>query len=97
MRLAEVLPADVHVCIVADGFGDHKLYRVLTEELKFDFVIRIRGAAALGTWLCDHAVAQSRDHDRLVAALEARCRTLQIEPPTPDRIERIARRGSSSS
>ena len=44
VRLAEVLPADVHVCIVADrGFGDHKLYRVLTEELKFDFVIRFRG------------------------------------------------------
>ena len=30
--------------LVADrGFGDHKLYRVLTEELKFDFVIRFRG------------------------------------------------------
>jgi Transposase DDE domain len=44
VRLAEVLPADTHVCIVADrGFGDHKLYRVLTEELKFDFVIRFRG------------------------------------------------------
>ena len=44
VRLAEVLPADVHVCIVADrGFGDHKLYRVLTEELKFDYVIRFRG------------------------------------------------------
>ncbi len=44
VRLAEVLPADVRVLIVADrGFGDHKLYRVLTEELKFDFVIRFRG------------------------------------------------------
>ena len=44
VRLAEVLPAAVHVRIVADrGFGDHKLYRVLTEELKFDFVIRFRG------------------------------------------------------
>src|ERR1700730_17675083 len=42
--LAEALPADVKVLIVADrGFGDHKLYRVLTEELKFDFVIRFRG------------------------------------------------------
>jgi hypothetical protein len=29
---------------VADrGFGDQKLYRVLTEELKFDYVIRFRG------------------------------------------------------
>ena len=43
-RLAEALPVDVGVRIVADrGFGDQKLYRVLTEELKFDFVIRFRG------------------------------------------------------
>ena len=44
VRLAEMLPADIKVCIVADrGFGDQKLYRVLTEELKFDYVIRFRG------------------------------------------------------
>ena len=44
VRLAEMLPAAVRVRIVADrGFGDHKLYRVLSEELKFDFVIRFRG------------------------------------------------------
>jgi hypothetical protein len=44
VRLADMLPADVKVCIVADrGFGDQKLYRVLTEELKFDYVIRFRG------------------------------------------------------
>jgi hypothetical protein len=43
-RLAAVLPADVRVTVVADrGFGDQKLYDVLTEELKFDFVIRFRG------------------------------------------------------
>ncbi len=48
VRLAEALPADVQVCIVADrGFGDHKLYRVLTEELKFDYVIRFRGNITL--------------------------------------------------
>src|ERR1700756_2883268 len=42
--LAEALPADVKFLIVADrGFGDHKLYRVLTEELKFDYLIRFRG------------------------------------------------------
>jgi Transposase DDE domain len=42
--LAEALPADVKVLIVADrGFGDHKLYRVLTEELKFEYLIRFRG------------------------------------------------------
>jgi hypothetical protein len=44
VHLAEMLPAAVRVRIVADrGFGDHKLYRVLTEELRFDFVIRFRG------------------------------------------------------
>jgi len=44
VRLAEMLPAAVRVRIVADrGFGDHKLYRVLTEEPRFDFVIRFRG------------------------------------------------------
>jgi len=44
VRLADALPADIKVCIVADrGFGDQKLYRMLTEELKFDYVIRFRG------------------------------------------------------
>jgi len=43
-RLAAVLPAEVRVTILADrGFGDRKLYDLLTEELKFDFVIRFRG------------------------------------------------------
>jgi hypothetical protein len=44
VRLAEILPADVKVLIVADrGFGDKKLYAVLTDELHFDYVIRFRG------------------------------------------------------
>jgi hypothetical protein len=44
VRLADALPADIKVCVVADrGFGDQKLYRVLTEELKFDYIIRFRG------------------------------------------------------
>jgi hypothetical protein len=42
--LAEALPPGIKVLIVADrGFGDHKLYRVLTEELKFEYLIRFRG------------------------------------------------------
>ena len=44
MRLAAVPPPAVRVRIVADrGFGDQKLYRMLTDELKFDFVICFRG------------------------------------------------------
>ena len=48
VQLAEALPADVKVLIVADrGFGDQKLYQVLTEELKFDYLIRFRGNIAV--------------------------------------------------
>ena len=43
-RLAEVLPTEVKVLLVADrGFGDTKLYGVLKDELHFDYVIRFRG------------------------------------------------------
>jgi hypothetical protein len=43
VRVAAALPDGVEVCVVADrGFCDHKLYRVLRDELKFDFVIRMR-------------------------------------------------------
>jgi Transposase DDE domain len=50
IRLAEILPPDVRVCIVADrGFGDRKLYRLLTEELNFDYIIRFRGNIAVTT------------------------------------------------
>jgi hypothetical protein len=48
VRLAELLPADIKVCVVADrGFGEQKLYRVLTEEVCFDYVIRFRGNIAV--------------------------------------------------
>lgn len=44
IRLAESLPDGVKATIVADrGFGDQKLYRLLGEELQFDYVIRFRG------------------------------------------------------
>ena len=43
LDLAAALPSGVKVCIVADrGFGSQKFYRLLTEELKFDYVIRFR-------------------------------------------------------
>src|SRR5208337_4585336 len=44
VRLAEILPPHLKVRIIADrGFGDHKLYRLLAEQLHFDYVIRFRG------------------------------------------------------
>jgi len=43
-RLREVLPEGVKVTVVADrGFADCKLLAYLAEELKFDYVIRLRG------------------------------------------------------
>jgi hypothetical protein len=43
VRFAAALPDGTEVTVVADrGFCDHKLYRVLRDELKFDFVIRMR-------------------------------------------------------
>jgi hypothetical protein len=43
LRLQEVLPPEIKVTVLADrGFGDHKLYEVLT-SLGFDFIIRFRG------------------------------------------------------
>ena len=41
-RLREVLPAGVKVTVVADrGFADCKLFYALTEELTFEYVIRL--------------------------------------------------------
>ena len=46
-RLHDVLPAGVHVTVLADrGFGDQKLYAFLA-ALGFDFVIRFRGTVAV--------------------------------------------------
>lgn len=46
---------------------------------------------SLAEWLCDYAVADSRDTASLAGVVEHRCRSLAIEPPSPDRIERIVR------
>ncbi len=80
VRLAELLPADIKVCVVADrGFGDQKLYRVLTEELYFDYVIRFRG---------NIAVTATTGETRTAAALVrpgGRARVLRGAAVTADR------------
>ena len=43
-RFREVVPATTKVTVLADrGFGDHKLYELLKDQLGFDFIIRFRG------------------------------------------------------
>jgi TnpA family transposase len=51
----------------------------------------VADAEDLGAWLRDHAVIRTRDVGELTAEIEARCRALRLEPPTPDRIGRIVR------
>ena len=45
----------------------------------------------LVTWLCAHIVPTTRRPDHLKAAMLQRCRDLRIEPPTPERLERLIR------
>jgi hypothetical protein len=45
----------------------------------------------LVTWLCAHTVPTTRRPDHLKAAMLQRCRDLRIEPPTPERLERLIR------
>ncbi|MBL6081481.1 hypothetical protein JMJ56_26165 [Belnapia sp. T18] len=48
VRPAEALPIGITVCLVADrSFGDRKPYRLLTEDLKLDFVIHCHSSIAL--------------------------------------------------
>lgn len=56
VRLRELVGDEVKVTIVADrGFSDQKLYRFVTEELDFEYIIRFRG--------CVH-VADQEDETR---------------------------------
>ena len=51
----------------------------------------VADADDLGIWLRDTVAFRTRDMDELTAEAESRCRTLRIEPPSPDRVARIAR------
>ena len=72
-----ICPPEVRVCIVADrGFGDQKLYRMLAEELKFDFVIRFRANIEVTT-----AEGETRAAAEWVGAAGARGRCAAPRSP----------------
>jgi len=48
-------------------------------------------AAWLAERLCERSIPQTRDYERLVAALVTACRERRIEPPAEERRERIVR------
>ena len=79
VRLAEILPADVRVRVVADrGFGDHKLYRVRSaSQDQHD-----QAAHSFAVPSGEHALRTHAEHDRFppAATLE---RFAQSSPPNP--------------
>ncbi len=66
-----------------------KRYRAEIRTLLGSREASVADAEALGTWLRDNVVAETRDRERLAVRLEEHCRALGIEPPTPDRVGRI--------
>jgi TnpA family transposase len=67
----------------------------IRSEIRVRFGFReatVADADALNEWLRDHAAAEAGGEiEAMVERLEARCRELTIEPPTVERVERIAR------
>jgi len=51
----------------------------------------VRDAAELTDWLRDNAVVEGRDREQLARTLELECRRRTLEPPAPERIDRIVR------
>ncbi len=95
----EMIDALVHQ-LALDGDGasyDLALTRTVKRhraEIRTFFGFRetsMEDAEVLSAWLRDHAVAQHRDVTQLAATLEGECRQRHLEPPAPDRIERIVR------
>jgi hypothetical protein len=41
------------------------------------------------TWLCEHGLVMTRRPEHLKEVIYQRCRELHIEPPTPERIDRL--------
>jgi hypothetical protein len=67
----------------------------LRAEIRVRFGFReatVADAETLTAWLCDHVAGEvGGEIEPMIERLEARCRELAIEPPTADRVERIAR------
>ena len=51
----------------------------------------VEDGEALAVWLDEHVLRQDRQLERLRDSLLERCRTLHIEPPTLDRLDRLIR------
>jgi hypothetical protein len=56
----------------------------------------VQDAEELAVWLCEHVLPQGHSEEHLNAAAYQRLHDLGIEPPTPDRLDRILASASSA-
>jgi hypothetical protein len=86
---------DVPAPIDGEAFLTGRTAERLRAEIRVRFGFRettVADADSLTIWLRDHVAGEvGGDIEPMIERLEARCRELAIEPPTPDRMERLAR------
>lgn len=86
---------DVPAPIDGKAFLTGRTAERLCAEIRLRFGFReatIADADLLAVWLRDHVAAEAGGEIApMIERLEARCRELAIEPPSSDRVERIAR------
>ena len=86
---------DAPTPIDGEAFLSERTAERLRAEIRVRFGFReatVADADALTAWLRDHVAAEvGGDFEPMIERLETRCRELAIEPPTADRMERIAR------
>jgi TnpA family transposase len=51
----------------------------------------VEDGKALSHWLVEHVLPREQNPDHLASQIADRCRTLRIEPPAPDRLDRLMR------
>jgi hypothetical protein len=79
-RLKEILPPDVKVTLVADrGFADQKFFRFLSEELRFNYIIRIKSNTTI-IYCGEKAKASQRLQKGRILVLKKAEITLQAYP-----------------
>jgi hypothetical protein len=91
------LARQIEVTVPADAgllLAERTAKRLRTEiRARFGFrEATVADGETLTAWLRDHVAAEAGGQvEPLIERLEARCRELSIEPPSVDRVERIAR------
>ena len=86
---------DVPTPIDGEAFLSGRTAERLRAEIRVRFGFReatVADADRLTAWLRDHVASEAGGEiESMIERLETRCRELAIEPPTTDRMERIAR------